>query len=118
MRYCMALVFFLSGAVLALEEAPPRKLQDQPIEEASGNKITVTCPEIVKFKLEIPVSWVSNPCAAKFKGMSPNTQGGAKDLIQCYYTYICGGGDYTIEKRFPGFNCTPAEERKVLCIRS
>ncbi|MEK6626751.1 MAG: hypothetical protein AABY86_17420 [Bdellovibrionota bacterium] len=115
MQYLIAFFICLTGTVFALDEAPVRKLQDQPIEEVSQNRILITCPEIVKFKLLIPASWVSNPCAAKFKGMTPNAQGGPRDLVQCYYTYICGGGDYTIEKRFSGFSCAPKGDRQVVC---
>ena len=117
MRHHVIMLFILASQAFALEEAPVRKLQDQPIEETSQNQITVTCPEIVKFKLDLPVTWTSNPCAAKFKSMSPSTAGGTVDLIQCYYTYLCGGGDYTIEKRFPGFVCKASEERKVICTK-
>ncbi|MBI2519751.1 MAG: hypothetical protein HYV97_05020 [Bdellovibrio sp.] len=111
------IVLTLSLAVSAQEEPQTRAISDQPSEEMQGSKLIVTCPEVIRPKIELKLNWSSQPCAAKFKGLSPNEKGGQKDFVQCYYNYICGGGEFTIEKKFPKYSCRPYKEHSVECYR-
>lgn len=112
--------FFCISKIWAAQEGPVQVLQDMPIEERIENKIIVSCPEVIRPKIKLNSGWESHPCGAKFKSLSPSTYGGQKDVVQCYFSYICGGGDFTISKHFAGHTCLGSaapDERKITCIK-
>ncbi len=115
MKILLMLLLGLTQA-FAQTEAPPRKLQDRPIEKRTSQGVEVTCPEIIRLSVEVEKDWVSNPCVGKFDGISPGPKGGAVGRVQCYYKHACGEDRFTIQKAYEGHRCRWNDKpREAVC---